>query len=321
MIRAQLVRDAFRAMGTDCEVAVTASVSDRARARRALGAARSEIESCEQALSRFRPESHLSRLNCAGGEWLVVDRRLIEALRTALRVRAETRGRFDPTVLPALTAAGYDRSFEKLDARPPSAIMNWHPGAIVEIDAPSLRARVELGAAVDLGGVGKGFAATQALWAMRDAWPELPGGLVDLGGDIAVWGAAPGWGPWRLSIADPRVPGSSLATIAIYDGAVATSGRDQRRFGPELTLHHLIDPDIGTPADTGPLAVTVIGVDAAEVDAYATALAITHPDEAPVVLEARPSLAGLLVPPEGDPIVFGEPPLLERAAAVVGAVL
>lgn len=316
MIRARLVRDAFRALGTDCAVAVTASASEQEHARRALRAARGEIEACEQALSRFRPGSDLSRLNRAGGDWVEVDPRLVDALRVGLRVRAETAGRFDPTILPALTAAGYDRSFETLEPRAPSPPGDWRRGAPVEIDAPSRRVRLAPGAAVDLGGLGKGLAAARALWAMREAWLELPGALVDLGGDIAVWGAAPGRGPWRLSIADPRAPAASLATIALSDGAVATSGRDQRRFGPELELHHLIDPELGAPAETGPVAVTVVGPDAAEVDAYATTLAITRLDDAPALLEARPSLSALLVPSEGGPIVLGELPLLAPARHV-----
>ena len=90
MIGARLVQESFRAMGTDCVVAVTAARSDAARTRRALKAGRSEVESCERVLSRFRPDSDLSRLNGAGGEWLAVDYRLIQALRAALRAREDT---------------------------------------------------------------------------------------------------------------------------------------------------------------------------------------------------------------------------------------
>jgi thiamine biosynthesis lipoprotein len=315
MIRGRLVRKSFRAMGTECDVAVTVARPEKSRVRRALTAARDEVESCERALSRFRPESDLSRLNAAGGEWLAVDARLVEALRVALRVREETGGRYDPTILPALEAAGYDRSFEELDERPATHPVSWRPNAAVEIDVPSSHARVDPGAAVDLGGIGKGYAAARALWAMREAWLELPGGLVDLGGDIAVWGTTPEGGPWRLSVADPRAPGSSLATIAIEGGGVATSGRDRRRFGPGHRLHHLIDPATGLPADEGPLAVTVVGPDAAEVEAYATALAITPVEEAQSYLRGRGHLSALLVPFEGEPVVVGELPLIEHPPA------
>ena len=314
MIAAVLVRERFLAMGTECEVAVTAARADTARARRALAAGRAEVDSCERALSRFDERSDVSRLNRASGEWVAVDLRLVEVLRAALRTREETGGRFDPTILPALVAAGYDRSFEQLGEREPGPAGSWRAGAAIELDAGAGRARVEAGASVDLGAIGKGFAATRALWAMREAWLELRGGLVDLGGDVVVWGETPGGGPWRIAIADPREFGAEIGTLEIADGAVATSGRDTRRFGPERTLHHLIDPATGAPGDDGPLAVTVVGPDAAEVEAYATALAVAPPAEAEAILGARPALAALLVLDAGEPVVVGDLPIAEVIA-------
>ncbi len=93
---------------------------------------------------------------------------------------------------------------------------------------------------------------------------------------------------------------------------MATSGRDTRRFGPDGRLHHLIDPATGAPTDEGPLAVTVVGPDAANVEAYATALAVTPLGESGDLLRGRPGLAAFLVPCEGDPVVVGDLPLVAR---------
>jgi thiamine biosynthesis lipoprotein len=296
----------FRAMGTQCAVSVTAGRDDRVRARRALDAGRAEVVACERALSRFDPDSDLMRLNGAGGEWIPVGERLLAALRAALQARADTAGRFDPTILPALVAAGYDRSFEQLTPRAPHIARSWHAGARIELDTAGGRARVEAGAAVDLGGIGKGFSAACALDAMRGAWPDLPGGLVDLGGDIAVWGSSPEAARWRLGVADPRVPGASLGMLRIAAGGVATSGRDRRRFGLAGELHHLIDPGTGAPARGGPLAVTVVAADAAAAEAHATALAVTPARAARAYVAERPGLGALVVPDTGAPIVAGD---------------
>jgi FAD:protein FMN transferase len=313
---ARLHREAFRAMGTTCAVAATTSPADLRRASRALAAGRAEVASCERALSRFDPASDLSRLNAAAGEWVEVDERLIDALAAALRAREVTDGRFDPTILPALVAAGYDRSFEQLEPRPAQALPGWRAGAAVELDRGGGRARVEAGAAVDLGGIGKGFSATRALLAMRDAWPLLPGAVVDLGGDLSLAGRPPGGGPWRIAVGDPRAPAATLGTLELEDGGVATSGPDVRRFGFGRSLHHLIDPATGRPAGAGPLAVTVVGPDAAEAEAHATALAISGLDDAKAQLGARPHLAALYVPAAGEAVAIGDLPLrAERAAA------
>ena len=316
---AHLERIAFRAVGTDCSAAVTAGGADLRRARRALTAAHAEGAACEAALSRFDPSSDLSRLNRDAGSWVAVDVRLVEALRLALHARVATRGRFDPTVLPALVAAGYDRSFELLEERPPRQADGWRAGAAVEVDERGVRARIDAGAALDLGGSGKGYAAARALEAMRDAWPSLPGALVDLGGDLALWGSTPEGGPWRIDVRDPRSPGATAGRLLLSGGGVATSGRDVRRFGPGRSLHHLIDPATGEPAKPGPLAVTVVAGHAAEAEAHATALAISSPADARAHVAANPQIAALVVPHVGEPFGLGALPLARTRVLVRAA--
>ena len=298
----------FRAMGTACAVSVTAREADRLLADRALRAGSAEVEACERALSRFDPASDLSRLNRASGQWVAIDERLERALRAALRIRTETAGRFDPTILPALVAAGYDRSFELLEERPARTAARWRAGA--GIDLSPGRARIERGAAVDLGGIGKGFAAARTLAAMRAAWPALPGAIVDLGGDIAAGGTPPDRGPWRIAVADPTGRRPSLGTVLIDEGAVATSGRNARRFGPGRSLHHLIDPATGAPASAGPLAVTVVAPDATNAEGHATALAVSTLAQARAHLAGRPDVAALYVEPSGDTHAIGALPLV-----------
>jgi FAD:protein FMN transferase len=305
------VRD-FRAMGTSCRVVATTGDDPRAVAA-ALDSALAEIAYCERVLSRFDPASDLSRTNARAGQWVTVDPVLVDALAQALDAREETGGLYDPTLLPALVAAGYDRSFELLEgsSRPPVALDGWRAGASVELDAEPCRVRLAPGAAVDLGGIGKGYSATRAIEAMRRADPALAGGLVDLGGDIAVVGSA-GGGAWRVAIADPRSPGAELGVLRLRGAGVATSGRNRRRFGPGRRQHHLIDPATGLPAAPGPLTVTVVAPDATLAEASATALAILPLENAGDYVERRPWLSALVVPHEGDVRRFGNLPLEPR---------
>jgi FAD:protein FMN transferase len=315
----RLERTSFRAVGTTCAAAVTAGPRDARRVGAALAAARAEVAACEGVLSRFDPASDLSRLNAAGAAWTAVDERLVEALTLAVRAREETGGRFDPTVLPALVAAGYDRSFEQLAERPARPLEGWRAGAAIEIDAAGGAVRLEPGAAVDLGGIGKGYAASRALDAMRAAWPLLPGGLVDLGGDLALTGETPEGGPWRVAVADPNRPGIQAGVLLVRSGGVATSGRDLRRFGPGRSLHHLIDPGTGEPARPGPLTVTVIARDAATAEAHATALAIAAVADAAAHVAAHPEISALYLPEDGEPVPLGSPPLAHARILVRAA--
>jgi len=312
---ARLIERPFRAMGTSCALAVTVRSLDERGAEQALAAGRAEVDACERALSRFDPSSDLSRLNAAAGSWVEVDGRLIDALAAALRAREDTDGRFDPTILPVLVAAGYDRTFDELEERPARPASGWRAAAGVDLDPRHGRARVESGAAVDLGGIGKGFSAGRALFAMQWAGRRLAGGLVDLGGDVALSGRPPDGGPWRVAVADARHPGETLTTLAIDDGGVATSGRDRRRFGPNRSLHHLIDPSTGAPALAGPLAVTVVAPGPVEAEAHATALAVSTLDNARAHLARFPHLAALYVPEDGEPVALGALLHLEGVAA------
>jgi thiamine biosynthesis lipoprotein len=313
-----LVRRAFTAMGTSCELAVAASPEDEPQAQRALAAGLVEVEACERVLTRFNPSSDLSRLNASVGEWVEVDPRLVAALRAAVDARRVTGGRFDPTILHPLLAAGYDRTFAELTHRPARAADGWRRGAAIWIDKDACRARLERGSAVDLGGIGKGFSAARELEAMRFAWPELIGGFADLGGDLAFSGRPTDGDAWRVAIADPRNPGASLATLQLKGGGVATSGRDRRRFGPGRSLHHLIDPGTGAPAVRGPLAVTVVAEDAAEAEALGTAFAISELDDVRRLAREH-DVAALYIPDAGNPVEVGRLPLAPRYRIEIAA--
>ena len=149
-----LERTTFSAMGTVCALAVTAEQRDRATARLALSTASNEVRACERILSRFDPRSQLSELNRAAGSWVQVDECLFDALTHAVRLRGETDGRFDPTILPALVAQGYDRSFELLEPKP-ARPHDWSAGAMIELEPAGRRVRIEEGSSLDLGGIGK----------------------------------------------------------------------------------------------------------------------------------------------------------------------
>ncbi|HTI33225.1 MAG TPA: FAD:protein FMN transferase [Miltoncostaea sp.] len=299
----RLVGAGFRAMGCDCFAGATAGAGDGRRAARALAAARAEVAACERALSRFLTDSDLSRANRGAGGWVAVGDRMAGATRAALAARRATGGRYDPTVLAPLVAAGYDRSFELLEHRAPRDPGGWRPGAEVEVEAG--RIRVADGAAIDLGGIAKGWSAGRAVAAMREAWPAMPGGLVDLGGDLALQGRTPENGPWRIAVADPRAPGRHLATLFLEGGGVATSGRDRRRFGPGRSLHHIIDPATGRPARKGPLAVTAVASEPGRAEAFATLIAVGGPDAAVEAVAAHADLSALVVPDTGPPSLLG----------------
>ena len=315
-----LHRTEWRAVGTTCAAAVSAEPHDEREAQWALCAAQDEVAACERELSRFDPASDLSRLNAAGGRWTPIGRRLLEALGLALRAREETDGRFDPTVLPALVAAGYDRSFELLEERE----ARWADGLARRHSDRGRHAEWPREARAGL--VRRPRRNRQGLRgrsrARRDArrFPEARRR------DSSTWAAtspfaaslrkaAHGWSRSPIRAA----PGETLAVLALDSGGIATSGRDARRFGPARSLHHLIDPETGESALAGPLTVTVVAPDPVAAEVHATMLAIAGPGEAEAHVSARPRISALYVPHAGPAVPLGQLPLASERLVVRAA--
>jgi FAD:protein FMN transferase len=243
-------RRTFGAMGTEIDLLVDAS-----GATAALSAAEDEFHRLEAILSRFRQDSELSLLNRAGR--LDPGPDLLRVTELALAAREDTGGRFDPTVHDAVVAAGYDRTFESIAAHGPEPEARACGGE-VRID----RGVIELddGVRLDFGGIGKGYAADRAAEVLAIAGPCL----VNAGGDIAVRDGA-----WPIAV---QTATGSL-TVELTSGALATSGRDRRRWqrgGREL--HHLIDPATGTSAGGDLVRATVVASDAVAAEVWAKAL-------------------------------------------------
>ena len=275
-----MTRRRFKAMGTDVELIVEA---DRATAQ--LDAAEAEFHRLERLLTRFDPGSELSQLNEQGSLEAGAD--LLEVVRLALAGRAATAGRFDPTVHDAVVLAGYDRTFAELPEDGPAPAAGAPCGGAVRIEGN----RIELarGVRLDLGGIGKGYAAEKAATTLAAAGPCL----VNAGGDIALRDIA-----WTIAV-QPQL------TLELEGGGLATSGRDRRawrRAGREL--HHLIDPATGEPAACDLLRATVVAPDAIQAEIWAKALFLAGSHAAAAEADAQ-RLPCVLVTRSGETRLAG----------------
>ena len=269
-----MVRRVFAAMGTEVELLLDADAGPAAE--RALTSARAEFERLEAVCSRFRPDSELSLLNREGSRRCSPD--LVRVVELALAAREQTDGLFDPTVHDAVTAAGYDRSFELISAPAPWAPAGARCGGDVQLESDEIR--LAPGTRLDLGGIAKGYAVDRAAELLAIAGPCL----VNAGGDLAVRGGA-----WPVGVLGEL-------TLELSCGAIATSGVDRRRWtrGAEQR-HHLIDPSTGLPARTPYLRVTVVAPGAVEAEVLAKAVFLGASVDVPRVLvlaDGRVLLAG-----------------------------
>src|SRR5690606_4789353 len=129
-------------------------------------------------------------------------------------------------------AAGYDRSIELIRSsgtHAPRAVAP-QPGRWehVTVDRSDSTVCLPAGVRLDLGGIGKGWAADRAATMLQ----PLGAGMVSAGGDIRAWGDQPGsetGDGWLVAVDHPEQPGRDVAWVRLRQGAVATSSITTRR--------------------------------------------------------------------------------------------
>ena len=161
------------------------------------------FDAWEQTLSRFRDDSELSQLNRHAGQWMRVSLTLWHVLHLGIRAARWTDGLVTPTVLNAVKAAGYDRTFAIITADDgpitPQPDGQW---SSIKRRASMRAVYLPPGAHVDLGGVAKGWAAERAARRLSLHAPAL----VDAGGDIAISGPRADGQSWPIGVSDPFQP-------------------------------------------------------------------------------------------------------------------
>jgi len=297
-------------MGTSVVVAV----EDPPALALASSTARAVITEIDRTCSRFRADSELSQVNsAAGGGFVRVSALLDEVIGVALDAAAATDGLVDPTIGALIERAGYTVTFKELPLDGPAIELEIRSAPGWESVLHRRRDRMVAlpdGASLDLGAVGKAWAADRAAHAAA----ERIGGaaLVSCGGDVAVGGPDRADG-WRVRVA-LEADAAEAQDVLVFDGGLATSGTESRtwRRGGQ-TLHHILDPSTGLPSLSPWLMASVAAATCAGANAAATG-AIVLGDGAPSWLDAQ-GLPARLVHRDGSIVTVGNWPQQIRARA------
>ncbi len=237
---------AFQAMACECEVRIAGLPEPEALAMAARAA--DEVRRIEARWSRYRADSIVSAVNAAAGSARAVelDEETAAIVDFGARLHERSGGRFD------LTAGVLRRAWDfrarhvptqaEIDALRP--LIGWPQ---VRWDGRSI-ALPRAGMEIDLGGLGKEYAADRAATLLQAA--GVRHALVNLGGDVRVLGARPDGSAWTVGIRHPRDSGALLGSVMLRDAALATSGDYERGFeAGGRRFHHLLDARSGWPAE------------------------------------------------------------------------
>jgi FAD:protein FMN transferase len=297
------VTTTFECFGGRCAVRV--SDPDRALATEALREARRRLLDAHLTLSRFDPESELSRLNRDRRSEVPASPLMLRVVAAALAAGLRSGGLVDVTLVDEIEAAGYAGSRASAAepiaaaARPrprrpaaPSPAARWcelavHDRAGTISRPPGLR--------IDLGGIAKGVMAD----VVGERLADFPTFAVDCCGDLRLGGTE---ARTRSVLVDDPAGGGPLHELRISEGAVATSGITRRRWVDHQgrAAHQILDPARGLPAFTGVVQATAVAPTGLLAETLAKSALLVGPERA----ESQLPFGGVIVVEGGEVRVF-----------------
>ncbi len=258
-------------------------VDDRREAERILAVVAEETWRIEAKYSRYLPDSVIQGIHRSEGQSVEVDHETARLLDYAARLHQLSDGKFDVTSGVLRRVWRFDGS-DRLPSEEAVQDVKRHVGWS-RVYWDGRRIRLEPRMELDLGGIGKEYAADRAAGLVAGCEGSC---LVNLGGDLIVTRPRRSREPWWIGIENPdlAVP-VATRRIRLTAGALATSGdskrfllEDGRRYG------HILDPTTGWPVRDAPRSVTVAAGTCLDAGMLAT-LAMLHGAGAETFLEAQ----------------------------------
>jgi thiamine biosynthesis lipoprotein len=253
-----------------------------------------EIRRIEALLTEFDPTSQTSLLNQhAGVSPVKVDPEVYQLLKRSLHLSHLTQGAFDVSAVALRSLYNFK---ERRAYRPGPDLL---AGTLASVGHRHIRLSEDTaflskkGMRIGFGAIGKGYAAdkVRALWKSR----QVPAGVINASGDLTAWGVQPDGSPWRVGIADPRDPSTTILWLPVQDAAVATSGNYEQYFEIDgVRYSHNIDPRTGVPV-RGVKSATVISPSAELSDALATAITVMGVSAGLYLIDQLPDVHGIII--------------------------
>ena len=248
-------------------------------AQEAVDKAAERVEALDALLSTGNENSEIYQLNQNGEATLSEEGGYL--VERALELYKKTEGAFDIAIYPVMQAWGFPtQDYHVPDDDTLKEKLALADASKVNYDKDTRKIFfVQDGMEIDLGGIAKGYTSSQIMQIYQDC--GVTSGLVNLGGNVQALGCKTDGSKWRVAIQSPDDTEEYLGILEIEDQAVITSGGYERYFEEDgVTYHHIIDPAIGYPADSGLISVTIVSDDGTLADGLSTSLFIMGEEKA-----------------------------------------
>ena len=293
----ELLRRTQFIMGTLVEI--TVREPDQEKAQLAISLAFDEMRRLEKLMSTHLVDSEISRLNAiAGGKSsLPVSPEVLEVILRGIHWGNESGGALDISIGPASNLWRFDDENPSIpDSQRLAQAVRLVNFREIEINKSNVRLK-QPGMSLQLGAIAKGYAVDKAMAVLQNN--GIRHTLINAGGDLKVMGQRKDGQPWSIGLQHPRQPEKLIASFALADSAVATSGDYQKYFMKENTrYHHILDPANGMPAK-GVISATIVAKTVMDADALATAIFVLGPKKGMALVDSLDGVEGMMVTASG----------------------
>ncbi len=278
-------------------VRITVYTAGEQAARDAFRAGFERIAALDDTLSDYKPDSELNRLSTtAVGHPAIVSPDLFAVLAASQALAEATDGAFDVTQGVLIRLWREARSTHRIpDVSALHAAASRGGFRKMHLDAARRSVRLDVsGMQLDVGAIGKGYAASEALTAITRR--GVRSALVAVSGDLAFSEAPPGERGWRVRVTSEDPPPEGIpAFLELTNAAVSTAGSSEQHLDiGGRRYSHIIDPASGMGL-VDDITVTVIARHGLEADGLDTAMSVLGVEKGLALVESHPTAAALIV--------------------------
>lgn len=242
-------------LNTTCSITISGMSEDEAEA--VLTEAFKVLREYERLLSRTIEESDIYKINHSGGTPVEVSDDTAEVIRQGMMMGDLSEGKFDITIGKLTQLWGFTGE----DPKVPSAEKIFEMMGSVDYKKVKIEGNtvtlLDPDAAVDLGGIAKGYIADRLDDLLREK--GVNSAMINLGGNVVLIGEKPDGSLWNVGIQRPYSDRTAvIGSVKAADSTLVTSGTYERKFEEDgVIYHHVLDPDTGYPVDTDLESVTI----------------------------------------------------------------
>jgi thiamine biosynthesis lipoprotein len=290
----------FQALGTINSIEIQVmeeSKESLEQCRNLLDEIKNQITEMDDLLSIYKTESEISRLNnLAGRSEMNISALTYDVLKLAQNLEVQTTHKFDISLQPIIELWGIGKKNQYIPREEDiqSLLEKRSEDYLILNDEKQTAYLKNPNQKIELGAIAKGYGADLAIQILKKN--KIQNAMLNFGGTIYSIG-----NPTKIGIQNPfQSTGKWLGTLRLYNEAAVTSGYYEKYFMKDnRCYHHIFDPQTGKPSDNNLAGITVIGKNAASLDAISTAVYVLGIEEGSKLLQES-NIEGIFILKSGE---------------------